>query len=288
MGRGRFSPRSIFCRERGCRDTRAREMHQSGCVKCELMRILARSLLVGVLAFAGSAVTRAYAYQAETTIPTAEGVTPAQYPIPPGNPAGDVRLTTFGITKATPQDGGSAVSVLHVRMIIDNKSDSQPWTLDTRSVLASISGEGQSRPAFVNTDAGTPPTLQIAKGQQRVVDFYYPLPTTLASTDTVPKFEVTWQLRTSSSVIAERTPFQGGAATSYSSSSSYSSNYGDQAPNNDYAYNEYAYQYPSYGSPAYGYPYSPPYASPAGSAPPVSFSLGFGLGFGPFWWSDPF
>jgi hypothetical protein len=180
----------------------------------------------------------------------ADGVSAAHYPVPAEAPKGDVRVASFGLTQVEPVGGGPKSSVLHVRMIVANNADSQAWTFDTQNVRASIPGAVQLRPAFVNTDAGTPPTLIITQGQQRVVDLFFPAPAGMDRADRVPGFDVSWQIETSSGLIAQRTPFERQQiAPLY---------YGP----------DYAYSY-------YGYPY-------------YYGGLSLSLGYAPYWWYNPF
>ena len=139
----------------------------------------------------------------------ASGLPAAHYSIPPTEPKGDVRVASMGVTEIQEQGGGGQkVKVLHVRMIVANNSDETPWTVDTRNVQITIGPEGRSRPAFVNTDGGAPPVVQVARGEQRTVDLFYPLPTNVDTPEKVPAFDVLWGIETTAGPIAERTPFE--------------------------------------------------------------------------------
>ncbi len=183
------------------------------------------------------------------------GYPAAHYAIPTDRPTGDVRVGSFGLTAVQPRSGGPTTNVAHVRLIVANNSDEIPWTIDTREAVMVIAGEGNSRPAFVNTDAGTPPVLQIARGEQRMIDLYYPLPSGKALEETVPAFDVTWRVQTATADVVQRTPFERERVDrDYEFAGSYNSPYGY------YGY----YGYYDYGG----------------------FGLGSGLGFAPYWWYD--
>src|SRR5262249_53215965 len=145
------------------------------------------SLLLAVLGVAACGETGAYIYTpAVNANARADGAAAAHYAIPPESPRGDVRVASFGLTEVQPQGGGEKMSVLHIRMIVAHNGDPQPGWLASQSVLATIPGAGQPRPAFVNTDAGQPPILEIPQGQQRVIDFFYPAPPGMSKADKLP------------------------------------------------------------------------------------------------------
>lgn len=122
------------------------------------------SPLAGCAATTGTAYLYAPAVHANARL----GDYPAAYyPIPADRPTGDVRMASFGLTAVQPQGGGPTTNVAQVRLIVTNNVDDVPWMLDTRDATLSLLQEGSSRAAFVNTNAGTPPVIQIARGEQR-------------------------------------------------------------------------------------------------------------------------
>lgn len=116
-------------------------------------------------------------------------------------PGGTLQIDSFGVTELE-SESDTPVPVLHVRMVASNQSDETGWTLDTRGVIATVVGEGSSRPAFANVDSGTPPLLAIPLGEQRTIDLYYPLASELQ-----PGFTVTWQLQTGGGLWTSRSAF---------------------------------------------------------------------------------
>ena len=206
-------------------------------------------LLGSLLGGCAATTTNAYVYTpAVQTDARVSGYPAAHYAIPRDRPAGDVRVGSFGLTAVQPQNGGPTTRVAHVRLIIANNADDVPWTIDTREAVMMIAGEGNSRPAFVNTDAGAPPVVQIARGEQRTLDLYYPLPPGRAAEDALAAFDVTWRVHTGTGDAVERTPFER-----------------EVIDDDDEFAGHYGYPYGYYG-----------------------FGLGYALGFGSHWWYDAY
>lgn len=116
-------------------------------------------------------------------------------------PGGSLQVSSIGVAELEPESD-SSISALHVRLIASNLSDGAGWGIDTRNVIATVAGEGSSRPAFANVDAGTLPRVTIGYGQTRTIDLYYPL-----ASDLQPAFTVSFQLQTGSGLIANRAAF---------------------------------------------------------------------------------
>ncbi len=172
-----------------------------------MTRVAPLAIAAGLLA-AGCAEQQ-YVYEpAVNAKAQMRGFPAAYYNIPTANPTGDVRLASFGVAQVRSSRGGGKVSTIEVRMIVANNSDSTPWTIDTREVMLSIQGVGQSRPLFVNTDAGKPPILSIARGQRHRIDLFYPMPSRVRGEGQLPAFDLLWKVQTSSGQVAERTPFE--------------------------------------------------------------------------------
>jgi hypothetical protein len=150
--------------------------------------------------------------------------------------------------------------------------------VDTRELRLSLPGEGESRPAFVNTDAGKPPIILIPSGAERTLDLFYPLPADLKDGDEVDEFTIRWAVTTGSGLIARRTPFEeeepaavGTEPISYRSVDSSEPVYDEPYPSYDYGYDYWAAPYFSIGFGAYPYwyydPFYPTYTFY--SAPPI-------------------
>jgi len=149
-----------------------------------------------------------YDYQpAERDLVPFQGRAAARYPVPPERPEGEVRVVTFGMQDLSPTGGGSLMPALHVRLLVANNGDATPWNVDTRQVLIDIAGEGSSPAVYVNSDVGTLPNITIAQGEQRTIDFFFPLPGSMQGEAAIPHFDVKWQVVTGTRPIAGRTPF---------------------------------------------------------------------------------
>ena len=169
-----------------------------------------RSILgaAGVLVIGGMlgcAANSDYIYQPDTANATAAGLPAARTPIPQESPQGAIEVTSYGVTEL--RRDGMTIPALHVRAIVTNDGDAQPWTLDTTQQLVEIPGEGRSRPIFANADVGTLPSVSIALHERRVIDLYYALPDTVRSARQLPRFDLLWQVNTPARMVASRTSF---------------------------------------------------------------------------------
>lgn len=170
-------------------------------------RRIATQVAVSVLSILGGCAHE-YDYRpAERDLVPVQGVAGARYPIPPERPEGELRVASFGMQELSPSTGGPALPALHLRMIVANNGDTTPWTVDTRQTLIEIAGEGSSPAVYLNADVGGLPVLTIARGEQRVIDFFFPLPGGMQSTGAVLRFDVKWQINTGARPIAGRTSF---------------------------------------------------------------------------------
>jgi hypothetical protein len=164
------------------------------------------------LAVAAVACTPNYAYEpASNATATMGGRDAADYPVPPEQPHGDVRIASFGFADLTPggvpDDEAHALHALHLRMVIANNDD-HDWTLDTREQRLELPERGKSAPAFAAADPGTPPpTITIPLGGKRVVDLFFPLPSDQQHAGTIPSFDAIWTVHMAARTVTERTPF---------------------------------------------------------------------------------
>jgi hypothetical protein len=198
------------------------------------MKILSASLVATALAACGGP---SYVYTPETAnVMTSSGLPVAKVDIPQESPQGSIQIESFGVT--TLDQGGASVHALHVRETVSNDGDATPWQLDTRQQLVAISNEGQSRAVYATADTRALPLVPIARREKRVIDLYFPLPTTVQSDRQLPHFDVLWQVDTGTRAIASRTTFD------------------RQEIAGDFAY---AYPYPYYGGVAPYWWYDPFY-----------------------------
>lgn len=162
-----------------------------------------RGRVLVLSAFAAASCNRGshvYAPQGATT--TSDGYPAARVEIPPERPTGNIQIASFGLTRL---GAGTRLDAMHVRLVVENLTDSMPWTIDTREQLIDIAGAGTSRPILVNTDQQALPVVSVVPGARRLLDLYFPLPTTGASEP--PRFDLVWQVRTGERVVAQRSTF---------------------------------------------------------------------------------
>ena len=160
------------------------------------------AMIVGMLGCAGNSD---YVYQPNTPNASAAGLPAERTAIPQEAPQGAVEAVSYGVTELNRE--GTQIPALHVRAVITNDGDDTPWTLDTTKQLVSIPGEGESRAMYVNADIGTLPNVTIPRHERRVLDFYFPLPSTMDTAAKLPRFELLWQVTTPARTVASRTSF---------------------------------------------------------------------------------
>lgn len=164
-----------------------------------------RPMLLAV-AMTGCAASASYLYTPTPATHWASGYPSAVVAIPPDAHQGTVDLSSFGITELQPE-GGGAIPMLHVRMIVENDGDATPWTLDAGDQVLEIPGEAQRRPVFVNSDVQLP-LVTIGLRERRVLDFYYALPASIGDEEELGGFRVRWSVTTPSQTVSSHTSFQ--------------------------------------------------------------------------------
>jgi len=157
---------------------------------------MSRISYLAIAMLAECAAANEYRYAPEHATVSLDGEPATRIAIPPERPEGQVSVASFGITDV------QRVPALHVRMVVSNDGDSQPWTVDTRQQILDAGGQ-QLRPAFVSSDANELPAITIPTRQKRTIDLYYPRPT-----GNVSQFDLIWQVDTSTRPVAQRTAFQ--------------------------------------------------------------------------------
>jgi hypothetical protein len=146
-----------------------------------------------------------YIYRpAQQATATVGNLPAARYAIPPERPTGEVLIASSGLTELP--GAASRTPALFVRMIVTNNSDDTAWVMDTQQQAAIIAGQKQA-PAHVNTFNQPGPSLEIPRGEKRVVDLYYRLPGKVDGEAAGPQFDVAWNVQTGARLIAERTSF---------------------------------------------------------------------------------
>lgn len=149
-----------------------------------------------------------YIYEPEQNdAATVAGRPAALYMIPPAAPQGSLRIATIGIaTFKLRRDSDSHFHAAHVRYIVANNGQ-VPWSVDTRAQIASVSGAGTSRPAYVNTNGKSPPIVQVPPHSKVTLDFFYPLPSNMQDASEVPQLDIAWRIATPLGELADRTSF---------------------------------------------------------------------------------
>jgi hypothetical protein len=173
------------------------------------MRAMLMALALAVASCAGAGQ---YTYQPREVNARVAGLKAEDYPEPPGAAHGDVEVMAYGVTRMAPATGARVAPELHVRLIVQNRDDARTWVLDTRRVTVALPGAGETHPAIVTSDHGTPPLLRLMAGEERTVDLYYPLPRPVTSAARLPDFAVRWQIQIGDRAFGQRTTFrrQGG------------------------------------------------------------------------------
>jgi hypothetical protein len=85
-----------------------------------------------------------------------------------------IRAESFGVGEITVD--GTAVRVVHVRLTVTNRFDELPWTVDAVNASLARVGRVAAKPMLINSDIPTLPIARIEGGEQRDLDFYFPVP----------------------------------------------------------------------------------------------------------------
>lgn len=86
-----------------------------------------------------------------------------------------ISAVSFGIAEVS-ADGAAPLPVVHVRLTVTNRFDRTPWTVDVVNARLGRVGKAGSRPLLVNSDLATLPIARVEAGEQRTIDFYFPVP----------------------------------------------------------------------------------------------------------------
>lgn len=172
----------------------------------------ARAVVVAAIGLPLAACASQYEYTpAENATASIQHQTAAHYDVPAQAPKGDVRLASFGFSKVAPANAPeSKVKALHLRMVVANNNDSQPWIVDARNQQLDVPGLGRVSPTYVSereTGAGLP-VVTVPPGQKRTIDLFYQLPPGMDKASKVKGFDEVWQVQTPERTVVERTPFE--------------------------------------------------------------------------------
>jgi len=153
--------------------------------------------LVVALALAGC---NQYEYRPEENA-TAQinGKIAAAYPIPPERPEGTVRVAGWGIDRKQ--------QLLHLRMVVENNSTGDAWTIDPNQLRIELSGQAVP-PVKIAGGEPSLPSVQVPAGAKRTLDLWFPLPPEMARASKLPSFDFLWRVQAGGRTVAERTPFE--------------------------------------------------------------------------------
>src|ERR1044071_1161144 len=115
------------------------------------------------------------------------------------NMGAGLQLASYGVAELTTDDG-TAFSTLHVRAVIVNTTRDLPWALDASKARIELASE-QIAPAFVNSDVPTLPIAILDPGEQRTIDFYFPVPSDLAERGGPMSFALSWAINTPARIV---------------------------------------------------------------------------------------
>lgn len=140
------------------------------------------------------------------------GFPASRYQLPPDAPRGEVYVTSFGTRELDAGDGGRS-QLIHVRLAVANQSSDAPWSVDPGQQTLSAPGGAPQRPDFMEVDGKQGTSTAIAKGERRVLDFYYRAGG--GDAGNLSGFDFNWQVDTGGRAVAERTAFERDSSRGY-------------------------------------------------------------------------
>ena len=162
-------------------------------------------VLSGVLALCSCGTPRYTYAPVRVTSADVAGQAAAMYPVPPEDPLGDVRVTTFGMARLFPEDDdGAPVWAIHVALVVTNHGNETWWVDGTEQSMRLESGGALVSATDEHLDA--PKTTVIPAGTVAWVHLFFPLESRRSRY--VPGFEVRWTVRTERGARRERTTFE--------------------------------------------------------------------------------
>src|SRR5262249_5954318 len=130
--------------------------------------------------------------------PPQEAFTTATYNVPAQNPQGSVHVVSMG-SERLPAGPGKPENYLHLRVALENKSDTVPWTVNTYEQTATLAGGPTVAPSYAQTSANGP-TLKVEHGGRGEVDLFYALPPAGATAA-----NLSWRVHRGDEVVAQNT-----------------------------------------------------------------------------------
>jgi hypothetical protein len=165
--------------------------------------------LVAVLAIvAGCAPVRNFVYG--PTPPTRRADAPGQidghaaatYPVPAGDPRGEVQLAVERMTTLQERQGRHwrKAHVVVVRMVVHNR-DNEVWCIDGSALDAVVGGAQHEYPIRAYSEGQELWVVVLEPGETRSIDLYYELPAQVKK----PSVAVEWRVLTPSGPITSAT-----------------------------------------------------------------------------------
>lgn len=139
---------------------------------------------------------------APVTTTGADFVGHADYAFPPNAPHGHVTVATFGVGKVGQE------TFVHLRITATNEGQ-EKWTIDKREQRLEIVMREQQALIAPRTDLDdSPVSVEIATGETRPVDLFFPLPPAARSATSAPSFTALWTVHVGDRAVSMATPFE--------------------------------------------------------------------------------
>jgi hypothetical protein len=162
-----------------------------------------KAFLIGLTLVLGSwgCATESTTVRTMSQPPAQEDQTPvASYPVPKTDPKGTAYVMSLGRESLASPAGAQAL-YLHLRLAVENKSDTTGWTLDAHDQVVNLGG-GPAEPTYARSSTGGS-VVTVAPGQQDYLDLFY----ALAPGSNPPQAVLTWQVRRGTESVTDSTPF---------------------------------------------------------------------------------
>jgi hypothetical protein len=143
-------------------------------------------------------------HAAESAPVTARDALATQIRIPRADPRGEVRVRALDVAQLS-VGARQGVPALRVRITVANHGDDTPWVIDTREQQIAIAGGDATAPLLVSGDRDSLPVVRIDRREQRVLDLYFPLPTTVHEARELGHLGLRWQVRAAGRAVTEQT-----------------------------------------------------------------------------------
>lgn len=162
----------------------------------------------------GACATERAGFRPATPSTSEAGFPASRYAVPAEAPRGEVFVTSFGTREIDESGNGGSSQLIHVRVAVSNQTGSAPWSFEPGQQLLAAPGATPQPPAFLEIDGRNPGDAHVAPAQKKVFDLYYRMPA--GGEQSVPGFELNWQMVAEGKTVSERTSFVREAYHDYS------------------------------------------------------------------------